>query len=178
MDTIISSRDNSITYLNVVKAKKGDNEAFGALIHINKLSMYRISKSILKNEHDVEDAIGETILKAYKNISHLKNNDIFKSWLFKILVNECYSAIKKKKREILTTEFDNCDNTYEDNYKDFKLMNAINSLEENKRIATILFYYEDMSISMISKTLGIPEGTVKSRLSRAKENLKVLVVNL
>ena len=178
MDAIISSRDNSIIYLDIVNAKKGDNEAFGSLIHNNKLSMYRISKSILRNEYDVEDAIGETILKAYKNISHLKNNDMFKSWLFKILVNECYSAIKRKKREILTTEFENSQNTYEDNYKDFELMKAINSLEENKRVATILFYYEDMSISMISETLVIPEGTVKSRLSRAKEKLKVLVLNL
>lgn len=82
---------------------------------------------------------------------------------------------KKKKREIVFDESNIIKDTYEDNYKDFELARAINLLEENQQIVTILFYYEDMSIKDISRTLDWPEGTVKSRLSRAKERLKSLI---
>lgn len=58
--------------------------------------MYRIAKSILKNEHDVEDAISSTILKAYTNIIKLRKSDTFKQWIYKILVNECYATIRKR----------------------------------------------------------------------------------
>ena len=168
-------QNNSIADIDVSNAKKGDGDAFVRLIQNNKLSMYRIAKCILKNEQDVEDALSNAILKAYTNISNLRRNETFKPWIYKILVNECYAIIRKKKREIAFEEFENIENTYEDNYKDFELAKAVNSLEENQRIVTVLFYYEDMSLKEISKTLDLPEGTVKSRLSRAKERLKSLI---
>ena len=58
-----------------------------------------------------------------------------------------------------------------DNYKDLSLYNAINSLDEDLRITTILFYFEDMKYKDIAKILNVKEGTIKSRLSRAKEKL-------
>jgi RNA polymerase sigma-70 factor (ECF subfamily) len=68
------------------------------------------------------------------------------------------------------------DTACEDRYRNFELIEAVKSLEEGQRIVTILFYYEDMSIKEIAKTLSVPEGTVKSRLGRAKERLKNLIV--
>ena len=58
-----------------------------------------------------------------------------------------------------------------DNYKDFSLYNAINSLDDDLRTTTILFYFEDMKYKDIAKILNVKEGTIKSRLSRAKEKL-------
>lgn len=168
-------RNHSMADTDVAYAKKGDGDAFGRLIHNSKLSMYRIAKSILKNEHDIEDALSDTILKAYTNITNLRRNETFKPWVYKILINECYAMIRKRKKEIAFDEFENIEDTYEDNYTDFELARAVNSLDENQRIVTILFYYEDMSLKEISKILGLPEGTVKSRLSRAKERLKDLI---
>lgn len=114
-------------------------EEFVALVEEHKLSLYRFAKSILKNDIEVEDAISESILKAYKNKNRLKNKESFKSWMMRIVSNECYD------------------------------------LNEEFSSVLVLFYYEDMSIKEISKVLEICEGTVKSRLSRAKSKLKVLL---
>lgn len=114
-------------------------EEFVALVEEHKLSLYRFAKSILKNDIEVEDAISESILKAYKNKNRLKNKESFKSWMMRIVSNECYD------------------------------------LNEEFSSVLVLFYYEDMSIKEISKVLEISEGTVKSRLSRAKSKLKALL---
>lgn len=159
---------------DVIKSKKGDKDAFGRLINDNKLSMYRISKSILKNEHDVEDAISNSILKAYTNLIKLRKNDTFKQWLFKILINECYSILSKNKKIVTVPDINELIGTYEDRCYNFELARAVNSLDDDQRIVTILFYYEDMSLRDISKTLNLPEGTVKSRLSRARGQLRCI----
>lgn len=161
--------------MDVYDAKNGDKEAISRLIHENKLSMYRIARSILKKPHDVEDAIGDTILIAFEKIGSLRKNASFKMWLLKILINQCNGMFRKKNKEFLVNELEFSAGIYDDTYENFELMQAINSLEENQRITTILFYYEDMSLKDIANILGIPEGTVKSRLNRAKEKLKKLI---
>lgn len=148
-----------------------NKDTFTELIQENKISLYRLSKSILRNEPDVEDAISETILKSYKNIDKLKNMDSFKAWIMKILVNECYSIINKRKKFELQQDLENFEGTYEDVHED-NLMSYINKLEDSFKAVVILFYYEDLSIKDISKIINISEGTVKSRLSRSKSKLK------
>ena len=157
-----------------ITSKVSDKDTFVELINENKNSLYRLSKSILKNEADVEDAIGETIVKAYKNMYQLKNKDSFKPWVMKILVNECYSIIRNSKRVELTENIKDFQGVYEDNNED-SLMCHINKLEDKFKAVVFLFYYEDMSIKDISRVLNISEGTVKSRLSRAKSKLKTMV---
>ena len=70
-------QDKEELIMQVRKAKYGDKEAFCNLVRINKVAIYRIAKSILTKEEDIEDAVSEAILKAYKNIKTLKNDDIF-----------------------------------------------------------------------------------------------------
>ena len=81
---------------DVALSKKGDKGAFGRTIRKHKHSMYITARSVMSNEHDIEDAIADTILKAYLNIRSLKEDRYFKAWLLKILVNQCYSKLKKK----------------------------------------------------------------------------------
>ena len=69
-------QDKEELIMQVRKAKYGDKEAFCNLIRINKVAIYRIAKSILTKEEDIEDAVSEAILKAYKNIKTLKNDEI------------------------------------------------------------------------------------------------------
>lgn len=161
--------NSAITNSNISKTINKDT--FIELIQENKISLYRLSKSILKNEADVEDAISETILKAYTNIHKLKAPESFKAWLMKILVNECYSIIKKNKRIQLEEDFTTYEGVNEVNDGD-NLMPYINKLEDTFKAVVILFYYEDLSIKSIGKILKVPEGTVKSRLKRAKLKLK------
>ncbi|MNI77860.1 RNA polymerase sigma factor [compost metagenome] len=94
----------------------------------------------------------------------------------RILVNECYSLLNKKKRVDIQDDMGVYDITYEDNHKG-DMIDYINKLDKDSRVILTLFYYEDMSIKSISEVLEISNGTVKSRLSRSKEKLKKLLEN-
>lgn len=159
---------------NIIKAKNGDNEAFLVLINENKLNIYRVARGILSNEHDIEDAIQNTIIKAYEKINTLKKNEFFRTWLVRILINECNEIIRRNKRVVSINE-SNHEERYNDCYENIDLTKAINSLSEELRVTTVLFYFEDMSIKDIASILNIPNGTVRSRLSRARERLREII---
>lgn len=152
-------------------ARKGDKSAFERLIQENKISLYRVAKGILKSEDDIGDAIQETILKAYKGLPKLRQDHFFKTWLIKIIINECNTILRHQKRLIPMESVPHEDSTNITEHDQMELMCAIDSLDQDLKVVTILYYYEDMSIKAIASTVNIPEGTVKSRLSRAREKL-------
>jgi RNA polymerase sigma-70 factor (ECF subfamily) len=156
----------------VALAKKGDKDAFINLIHENKTNLYRVAIAMLKNQADAEDAIQMTIMKAYEKIGRLKKNLYFKTWLIRILINQCNDTLRAKKKVISLENMNGEVGGYEDSYKDLDVQNAIYSLKEELRLVTILFYYEDLTTKEISKLLKIPEGTVRSRLSTARTTLQ------
>ena len=134
--------------------------------------LYHISKSILKNDSDCGDAVQETILKAYEKLPTLKKEKYFRTWITRILINECKGILRKRKNVIPYEEYmDNMRLTEEDSYS--HLYMAIMELPEDLRILVTLYYLEGFSLKEISEALEIPEGTIKSRLSRAREFLKV-----
>lgn len=153
----------------VYKAKRGNGKAFTKLIEENLKSIYRVAKGILNSEDDIEDAIQNTILKAYSNIKSLKNDELFKTWLMKILINECNKIYNFNKKCISLDKV--IEEQYNDKYENLDLKIAVDSLPEELRLVIVLFYFEDLKISQISEIIGIPEGTVKSRLSRAKTKI-------
>ena len=91
--------------LLIKRAKKGDKNAFVELMRVNELSLYKIAKSILKNDEDVADAMQETILSAFENMKNLKNDTYFKTWLTKILINKCNDILRKNSKVIQLDEF-------------------------------------------------------------------------
>ncbi len=159
--------------LNIKEEDK--NEIFCLNISEYKFNMFRLAKSILHNDTDAEDAVSETILKAYDKLHTLKNMDSFKPWLIRILVNESYSLSNRRKKVVYLDEVEFTEKTYIDNNKE--LWNVVGKLDEDFRTVTILFYYEDLSIKEIGKVLNLPTGTVKSRLSRARNKLKEILNN-
>ena len=82
----------------VEEAKLGNNEAFEQLIEENKLKMYKVAKSILKNEDDVCDAIQNALMSAYTNLNKLQNNQFFSTWLIRILINKSYDIVNKNQK--------------------------------------------------------------------------------
>ncbi|WP_459500136.1 RNA polymerase sigma factor [Bacillus sp. C1] len=152
-------------------AKKGNHEAFVSLIHTYKMQFYRIAKAMLYDEADIEDAIQTTILKAYENIKNLKTDEFFQTWFIRILINQCNEMIRLRKK-VITIEGNSTHMIAFDSYENIDLHNAIQSLNEELRAVTVLYYYEDMSQEKIATLLEIPKGTVKSRLSRAREQLQ------
>ena len=155
----------------IKKAKKGDEEAFFKLIEINKNSLYKAGKSILNNDEDVADAIQETVISAYRNIKSLKDNSYFKTWLTKILINKCKDIISKNKDTILLNEY------VEEGYiqeflNKFEIEDMLSKLSKEQKLVVSLYYISQFSTREISEILKEPEGTIKSRLSRAKRKLR------
>ena len=131
----------------------------------------------MKDEDDVCDAIQDTALSIYKNINSLKNEKHFKTWVIRITINKCYDIIAKRKlndEKILKVQLNITEtHTSFDSNVMLKtdLERALDLLEEDLKTVTVLYYYNDLSISEISHILNIPKGTVKSRVFRAREKL-------
>ncbi|MBI5978100.1 sigma-70 family RNA polymerase sigma factor [Clostridium perfringens] len=155
----------------VSQAKKGDKDAFLSLIDENRLSIYRVARGILNNKEDIEDALQNTIIKSYEKIGTLKKDEFFKTWIIRILINECNLILRRNKKTIFLDKLEN-EESYSDDYGNIELTSVVNSLSEDLRITTVLYYFEDMSTKEISEMLNIAEGTVRSRLARAREKLR------
>lgn len=154
-------------------AKNGDSMAFARLIESVKVKMYKTGISILKNDDDACDAIQETLMSAYKNINTLNNPEYFSTWIIRILINKCYDIIRKNKKVVYLNEKMQVESdTYYEMYcEKSELEMILNQIDSDLRTITVLYYYDDLSVSEISDILNIPEGTVKSRLARAREKI-------
>jgi len=161
----------------ITQIKNGDEEAFAELIEEYKLPIYKTAKAILKDEDDVCDAIQDTALSIYKNITNLKNEKYFKTWVIRITMNKCYDIIAKRKlndEKILKVQSNISETniSFDNNViEKTDLERTLDLLEEDLKKVTLLYYYDDLSITEISEILNIPKGTVKSRVFRAREKL-------
>ena len=158
-------------------AKQGDYEALEREINKIKYKLYKTGMAILKNDEDVCDALQETLISIYKNIKKLEKNEYFSTWAIRILINKCNDIIRKNKKITNINEKMQIDtiNYYEIYEKESTLEQVLNEIDENLRLITVLYYYNDLSVSRISETLNIPEGTVKSRLARARMKIYELL---
>lgn len=163
---------------------KQKEELFVDGIREYKHNLFRMAKSILHHDAEAEDAVGETLYKAYSKLGSLRSSDSFKPWVMKILINECYAAAKRRKRIDYHPDMDEENHFLPNARADIaqnsgdtrrELWDAVSQLDREFRTVVILFFYEDVSIKDTATVLGLPEGTVKSRLSRAKQKLKVLL---
>ena len=134
--------------------------------------LYRISCGMLQNPQDRLDAVQEAIVKAWANVHHLRNPRFFETWLTRILINECHN-IQNARKNIVTLESLSEQGRWEDGSK--PLRDAILALEEELRLPVLLHYMEGYRIREAAEILRLPEGTVKTRLARAKRKLKTLL---
>lgn len=161
------------------RSKNGDEKAFTELILSMQNDLYRIAKTRLSNDSDISDAIQEAMIKSYNHLKRLKNNCKFKSWIIKILINECNSIYKKKNKKnkiINKIETHELLNNTEDSIQisnskiDFDIL--IDCLNYEEKIIITLFYNNKYTCSEISEILNINVNTVKSKITRAKEKIR------
>lgn len=156
-----------------MKKSKYD-KVFVEVITNNKEGLYREAYSFLLNKEDAEDAVSNAILKAYSNLSELQNIGKMRAWLFRILINECKDMLKKQSRikysDMPITELES-----EETRETGDLYEMVCGLESQFKEITLLFYFENFKVKEIAEILNIPEGTVKSRLARAREQLRELI---
>lgn len=154
----------------VVQAKAGDREAFISLVKQLENSLYRMAKSMVGNDEDVADAMQETIMKAYKSIPSLREPKFVKTWIFRILINECNTILAGRSRTVGYAEVPE-QAAPSNEYDKVDLREAVERLDEKMRIVVILHYFEDLPLRQIAGVLEISESAVKMRLSRAREAL-------
>ncbi|WP_298654437.1 sigma-70 family RNA polymerase sigma factor [uncultured Eubacterium sp.] len=149
-------------------------EKFIHAVKRNSQRLFVIAFSYLKNKHDAEDALQNTFLKLWKSKIEFNDDLGIDKWLTKVLVNDCKNFFNLSFRQNKSIEEVYDVSTF-DKYFNVDLYNAVMSLNKKERLCVILFYYDDLTISDISKVTGIKESTVKSLLKRSRNKLKLML---
>lgn len=149
-------------------------EKFIHAVKRNSQRLFVIAFSYLKNKHDAEDALQNAFLKLWKSKIEFDDDLGIDKWLTKVLVNDCKNFFNLSFRQNKSIEEVYDVSTF-DKYFNVDLYNAVMSLNKKERLCVILFYYDDLTISDISKVTGIKESTVKSLLKRSRNKLKLML---
>lgn len=148
-------------------------DQLGVLILEAEGQMYCTARTILGNDEDCADAIQETIVKGFQKIDTLKKDKYAKTWLMRILINECYNLIRRESRLVSLENFQELPERQQKEQTDYSdLYRAVNALKDELKLPIVLYYAEDFSIREIAEILGVSEGAVQKRLARARGKLK------
>ena len=150
-------------------------EQLGKLILASEEGMYRIAKTLLYNDADCADAIQESIVKAFSNLHTLKDDRYAKTWMVRILMNECYAIMRKEKRWVSLDSISEKAVWESEDYSD--LYRAVSNLPEDMRIAIVLYYAEGFSIKEIARIEDTTESAIKNRLFKARNKLREQLVS-
>lgn len=154
----------------IEEAKMKDSDAFDRLMRPQLQGLYRIAISMLENEEDAADAIQETVLKCWQKIGQLKREEYFRTWLTRILINQCKDILRGRKKYILVEDIP--ETGYEDQYFTNEWKTLLSSLDEKYRIVMELYYVDEFSTKEIAFMLHITESNVRSRMSRGRKQLE------
>lgn len=150
-----------------------NKEEFTQRILDAELSLYRVAKSILHNDDDCADAIQNAILKAWQARHALRKKEYFKTWLTRIVINECYKLIKEAQRYIPADEYPGWDIPAADAIREESVVYAeLMKLDEKYRVPIVLHDIVGYSVKEIGKILHLTETNVRNRLSRGKATLR------
>ena len=153
-----------------------DRERFVAQVTELQETLYRTARSILRNEQDAQDAVQEAVTQAFARLHTLRDPAKFKPWLLRILVNTCYDACRRRRSTVyLEAVEETLAAPQSDSEERMSLWSAVMRLPEEQKAVVTLFYYEDLPIRAISEVLGVTQGTVKTRLSRARGRLRQML---
>lgn len=161
----------------VKQARKGNDVAFEELIAFARTKLYRTAFAYVRNEQDAIDIYQDSIYTAYISIKKLKKPESFESWITKIVVFKAIDFIRKESRHF-TTDDESIFNGLIAPEQDDLLLHSLDLSEAFKilspQVKTIILlrYYHDLSIKEIAIIMNSPEGTIKSKLSRARKELR------
>ena len=185
----MTEREKSIEKELVLRVKNGDVDAFSEIIKMYEKKICSTIFFMVKNENMVEDIAQEVFIKIYKNLPKFNEQSSLYTWIYRITINACYDEIKKEKKVVYLSNYLENENgeeqevEFEDetqNVEEFieksadkdTLIKCIKSLPDEMRALIILRDIKDFSYWEIADMLKLKLGTVKSRLSRARKELK------
>ncbi len=165
----------------ILQAQKGNKDAFCQLMEAHEKKIFALSFKYMQNTHDASDAAQEAILKVFIHLAKFRFQSAFSTWVYRVVVNTCMDMLRKKKDTIALEDYETRSpyaNPDQDVlYSEFKagLLKAVADLPPDFKSILILKDMEHKKYEEIAQMLGISEGTVKSRLNRAREKLKKLL---
>lgn len=138
-------------------------------------SFYRLAFSYVKNADDALDIVQESVYKAILSSSKLKNPEYIKTWFYRIVVNTSLDFIRKQRKSVAVGEeiLSSFDFGSVDQYENFDLQEALDNLPAKYRTIVILRYFEDLKIDEIAEILNENTNTVKTRLYKSLEKLRL-----
>jgi len=154
---------------------------FNSIIENYSDYVYNMIYYTILDEEDAKDLTQEVFYKIWKGLDNFRNESSLKTWVFKITQNHLKNYLKSKKiKKILSLEFlfeeKNRDFESKDYYLSERIESLLSRLPEDYRRVLVLFYIDGFNIKEISEILGTKEGTIKSKLHRAREKLKSLIM--
>ena len=181
----------------IKKAKQGDNIAISELMNQYNSELFNLAKMYSSSDSDAEDALQNTYIRAFRNLSSLEDINKFDSWIKQITVNEAKRIVMSSYNQ-KNTMFSELDNEEEDlNYdpEDEKIENQpemaydkketseivlgiLDSLSEDQRIVALMHFYENKTLREIAEELEVPQSTVIGRIQTAKKNIKASVLEM
>jgi RNA polymerase sigma-70 factor, ECF subfamily len=154
---------------------------FNSIIENYSEYVYNMIYYTILDEEDAKDLTQEVFYKIWKGLDNFRNESSLKTWIFRITQNHLKNYLKSKKiKKILSLEFlfeeKNRDFESKDYYLSERIESLLSRLPEDYRRVLVLFYIDGFNIKEISEILGTKEGTIKSKLHRAREKLKSLIM--
>ncbi len=172
----------------VDQVRRGDKEAFGQLVERYQQMVGHIARKMIADEWIAHELAQEAILQAYLSLDHLRDASRFKSWLYGITLNICRSYLHDQKMDLFSLEnimggvrsdivtiFDNTvdpQTIVEAHDLNRLVLDAIDELSSRDKEATLLFYYEQLTLQEIAALSGVSVGAIKGRLYRARKQLQ------
>ena len=147
-------------------AMEGDADAFLALMDRYNQQMYKTAWSILKRD-------AETIITCYEKIGTLRNPAFFRTWVMRVLINECYQILRKEKPYVELTEEQVREVFADTSGKErTKFQELLSYADKKYHLLLTLFYADEYTIPEIAKMLAMNENTVKTQLRRARQQIR------
>lgn len=145
---------------------------------INEEKIYKFAYGYVKNQDNALDLVHESIVKAIQKRNTIREKRYLKTWFYRILINECLGFLRKRKKVLFFEEIKDIENLgkidkISDNNENIDLYDAIDKLPTKLKTIIMLRFFEDMSLEEISQTIKTNLSTVKSRLYKALEVLKL-----
>lgn len=164
----------------VERARSGDAEAFDALVGLRLMPTFRLARAILGGTEEAEDATQDAFIAAWRGLPSLRDPERFNAWFGRIVVNACRMSMRRRPRtaflsleSVLARQPAPADDLWLGGVIHSEALNqAIDGLPLQQRAILALYYLEDRPISSVATILGIPSGTAKWRLSRARTALR------
>ena len=169
----------------IAKARTGDGEAFRLLVDKHTRSVFRLGFRLTGNQHDAEDIVQETFLRAYRQLNRYDARASFHTWIYRIASNYALDLLRGRKRmeqrkdetqapivETVPTEDPAADRLVYSTQVRLRLSSAMDELSEQERTAFVLRHYEGLSIDQIGESLGLAESATKNSIFRAVQKLR------